>query len=46
MIFPAPEARQVVAHGETVGIVAKTIQAPAGATENHATQISFAPSGA
>jgi hypothetical protein len=29
----APEARQIVAHGETVGLDTKTIQAPAGATE-------------
>ena len=46
MISPAPEARQIIAHGETVGIVVKTIQAPVGATENQPKQISFAPSGA
>jgi hypothetical protein len=31
--FPAPEARQKVAHGETVGRNAKTNPAPAGAKE-------------
>ena len=30
----SPEARKQVAHGETVDMVAKTIQAPAGAAEN------------
>ena len=45
MIPPAPEARQTVAHGETVGIGAKSSQAPAGATENQLAQITFAPAG-
>ena len=43
MIFPAPEARQIIAHGETVGMVAKTIQAPAGATENQPRANLFRP---
>jgi hypothetical protein len=32
---PAPEARQKVAHGETVGLIVTKFQAPAGAAENH-----------
>jgi hypothetical protein len=42
---PAPEARKKVAHGETVGLIVKEIQAPAGATENQLKKISFAPPG-
>jgi len=38
-------ARKKVAHGETVGLVAKKFQAPAGATENHLQKFSFAPPG-
>jgi hypothetical protein len=34
----ASEARQIVARGETVGMVVKTIQAPAGATEKQLAQ--------
>ena len=40
----APEARQIVAHGETVGLVVNPIQAPDGATENQPTEIFFRPS--
>jgi len=40
----APEARQIVAHGETVGLVVNLIQAPDGATENQPTDIFFRPS--
>ena len=40
----APEARPIVAHGETVGLVVNLIQAPDGATENQPTDIFFRPS--
>jgi len=45
---PAPEARQIVAHGETVGLVRQKPQAPAGATENNRAKwfCSAAPAGA
>ena len=39
LAIPAPEARQIAAHGETMGWVNKTIQAPAGATENRPSRI-------
>ncbi len=39
----APEARQIVAHGETVGLVVNPIQAPDGATENQPPVIFFRP---
>jgi len=34
----APEARQILAYGETVGMVVRTIQAPAGAAEKQLAQ--------
>jgi hypothetical protein len=42
----APEARKIIAHGETVGWIAINFRAPAGAAENQSAEISVAPSGA
>ena len=42
----APEARQRVAHGETVGQRPQTNQAPAGASDKTVRSISAAPAGA
>ncbi|MEI9960079.1 MAG: hypothetical protein WDM76_02790 [Limisphaerales bacterium] len=39
LVNKAPEARQIIAHGETVGIVTKKHQAPAGAAENQQFEI-------
>ena len=41
--FVAAEQRPIVAHGETVGHFAKTIQAPDEAAENRSAEFSFAP---
>ena len=44
--FEVAERRPKIAHGETVGLAAKKIQAPAGAAENKRTVLSVAPAGA
>jgi hypothetical protein len=45
-VYPAPEARKIIAHGETVGFIANNLKAPDGAAENQSTEVSVAPSGA
>ena len=43
---PAPEARKIIAHGGTVGLIANNFKAPDGAAENQLAGVSVAPSGA
>ena len=43
MMSPAPEARQITAHGETVGMVVNPPKPRWGATENQSTEIIFRP---